>query len=318
MAQGSIATTCGWMRVAERLRYALIVNPASGRGRALGRADALAGILDESASVRVLHTTHRGAAMELSFGCAAEVDRVIAVGGDGTLNEVVAGLMAVHGEGQGLPEVGYLPAGTANVAASAFHLSTDPAAMARALPEATSRPLDVGHVRWGGGERTFLLWFGAGLDAVVIDALNTDRSGLMGYTGILGHLPHILRSVARYERPAISVSVDGAPWGEHASVVAANIGDVAFGGAVAKGADPGDGRLDVVGVPHASLTASLVLVYRMMRSSLTEGRGVRHATGRRVDLSAAGAVPFHVDGEPVGVLPATIAVVPSAVRLLQT
>lgn len=298
--------------------YALIVNPASGRGRALRKAEALREALSDSASVDVFRTTHRGAAIDLAAGAVGEVDRVIAVGGDGTLNEVLSGLMTARVACPRLPELGFLPAGTANAAVQAFHLTSDPDAMAEALASAGSRSLDVGLVRHEGGERAFLLWFGAGWDAVVIHAFNSTRSGLMGVSGLFGHAPQILRAVAGYDQPPITAYVDGASFGVHSNVIVANVGEIAFGGVVAEAADPCDARFDVVGVPHVSVLRSIRLGLRMMTSSLTRSRGVSHATGAQVTLESDGHVPIQLDGEPIGALPATVTIVPGAVRFLST
>jgi len=298
--------------------YALIVNPVSGRGRALRKAEALREGLEPSSSVEILRTTHRGAAADLAAGCVGRADRVIAVGGDGTLNEVVSGLMTVGNRDGGLPELGFLPAGTANAAVKAFGLTSDPVVMARALPAAESRPLDVGLVRHDGGERVFLLWFGAGWDAVVIHTLNATRSGFMGVSGLFGHTPALLRAVAAYAQPSITAVVDGRSFGLHSTVVVANVGVAAFGGMIAEGVDPGDGLFDVVGVPHVSALGALRLAFQMMTSRLTRSPRVRHGTGAEVALHGEGDVPFHLDGEPVGALPVTVRLLPGAVRLLRT
>ena len=56
----------------------------------------------------------------------------------------------------------------------------------------------------------------------------------------------------------------------------------------------------------------------MLTSSLTRAKGVRHTLGTRMRLDSDGQVPFQLDGEPVGMLPATVRLVRGAVRLLLT
>ena len=72
--------------------------------------------MELASRVEVVETTHRGHATELAANHADQVDRVIAVGGDGTLNEVLCGLMSTGREADHLPELGFLPSGTANAA----------------------------------------------------------------------------------------------------------------------------------------------------------------------------------------------------------
>jgi len=89
--------------------YALIVNPSSGRGLGLRRAEDLRKRLSESSSVELLQTAHRGAAAEIAAEAAQRVDRIIAIGGDGTLNEVLTGLMTSSGLPPQPPELRFLP-----------------------------------------------------------------------------------------------------------------------------------------------------------------------------------------------------------------
>lgn len=298
--------------------YAVIVNPMSGNGQALRKAEALQARLGETASVQLLRTTHRGAATELAAAAAARVDRVIAIGGDGTLNEVLNGLMSSGVEAADLPELGFLPAGTANAAVRAFDLGSDPQLVATALHEAETIPLDVGMVEHAGGRRAFLLWCGAGWDAVVIDALNTTRSGLMGVSGLVGHIPQVFRAVTHYDQSGISTEVDGASFGSHSTVIIANVGPIGFGGRVTDAADPGDGKFDVVGLPQLSALNWISFAARMMLSTLAHASGALHAPGGHISLNSEGHVPFHLDGEPVGILPAKVTLMHGAVRLLKT
>ena len=168
------------------------------------------------------------------------------------------------------------------------------------------------------GERPFLLWFGAGYDAVLIDALNASRTGLMGVSGLLGNSPQVLSAMGGYAAPPIDMEVDGAPFGSASSVILANVGEVAFGGNVAETANPFDGQLDVVAVPLGSRFDLVRQGLSMFTSSLTRAKGVRHTLGTRMKLNSQGQVPFQLDGESVGMLPAAVRVKKGAVRLLLT
>ena len=298
--------------------YLLIVNPSSGRGRSRRRAEALRSALRDAGSAEVIETTHRGAATELAAEHGSRVDRVIAVGGDGTLNEVLCGLMLAGREAHDLPELGFLPSGTANAAVRAFGLTSDPTVAGRSLARAVSRPVDVGIVSHAGGERAFLLWFGAGYDAVVIRTLNETRTGFMGLSGLLGNAPRVASALVGYGAPRIDAEVDGAPFGDWSSVVVANVKEIAFGGVLAEEADPFDGQLDVLGIPHTSPPGLVRLAARMLTSGLSGAKGVRHGTANRVTLRSEGEVPFHLDGEPVGVLPAVATLRSGAIRFLKT
>ena len=114
------------------------------------------------------------------------------------------------------------------------------------------------------------------------------------------------------------MEVDGSSFGVASSVILANVREVAFGGVVAETADPFDGQLDVVAVPPGSRLNLVRLGLSMLTSSLAQAQGVRHTLGTRIRLDSDGHVPFQLDGEPVGMLPAAVRLERGAVRLLLT
>jgi diacylglycerol kinase family enzyme len=257
-----------------------------------------------------------------------EVDRVIAVGGDGTLNEVLAGLVSLDRPATQTPALGFLPAGTANAAVQAFGLSKDVEDVARALPTAPVRSVDVGMVRFEekplsgeGGmaeERPFLLWCGAGFDAVLIAEVNTSRTGHMGLMGLVRSTPGVVRALVRYPAPPIRTRIDDHDLGDACSVILTNVATVGFGGRVVATADPFDGQIDVVSIDPAPWPKLVRLALRMLGSGLSGAAGARHQLATRVHLSSEGNVPVQLDGEPVGSLPISVRLRAGAVRLLMT
>ncbi len=298
--------------------YLIIVNPVSGKGSARRRAKVLHDRLAKSATVHVAETTRRGSAVEIAASSGSEVDRIIAVGGDGTLNEVMTGLMSLGRPPEQTPALGFLPSGTANAAVRAFGFNRDVEEVARALPTVHTRAVDVGVVRIKDEDRPFLLWCGTGFDAVLIDELNTSRTGRMGVRGLLRRTPRVMRALARYPAPLIRTEIDGRRVEDAVSVIMPNVAEVAFGGTVVDTADPFDGRLDVVAIDPASRSRLLRLSLRILTSGLSGARGARHQLATRVHLSADGTVPVQLDGEPVGVLPISVRLQPGAIRLLLT
>ena len=294
----------------------VVVNPVAGKGRGVARALALRDRLTREHAVRVVETTGRGSATALAECHGAEADRVIAVGGDGTLNEVLTGLLRLGSSPEARPALGFLSGGTANVATRAFGFTRDPVELARALPGAVGRPVDVGIARIGGEERPFLLWCGAGIDAVVIDRLNSARTGRMGVTGLALKAPRVLAALARYSGAKVQATADGAPMPPAASVILANVGAIAFGGTVHAGASPFDGQVDVVAIDRATPLDLVGLGARLLLSSLTSARGVAHCLATTVELRSEGEVPVQIDGEPVGHLPVSVRVERGGIRLL--
>lgn len=296
--------------------YLLIANPVAGKGAGGVRATGLATALAREHTVELVETTGRGDATELARSRGAGANRIIAIGGDGTLNEVLAGVMALGSSAETRPALGYLAGGTANVATAAFGFGTDPVQVARALPGMPGRHVDVGLVEVNGSRRPFLLWCGAGLDAVVIDELNTARTGRMGLLGLAANAPRVWSAVSEYPAPAVRVTADETELPPVSSVFLANVGQIAFGGIVHSAASPADGVLDVVTMDDASPQGVLLAGATMLLSSLTDSVRVRHRTAKALTLVADGPVPIQIDGEPIGRLPATVRLQASAVRIL--
>jgi diacylglycerol kinase family enzyme len=163
------------------VRAVLIVNPNATSTTPAGR-DLLAHALESRVSLHVAHTDHRGHAIEIARDAAREgIDVVIVHGGDGTVNEVVNGIL---GDGQDRavregPAVAVVPGGSANVFARALGISSDPT-------EATNQLVDLldEHRRGAAwrriglmdcGERWGVFTAGMGVDGDVVAAVEAQR-----------------------------------------------------------------------------------------------------------------------------------------------
>lgn len=162
------------------MRAVLIVNPNATSTTAAGR-DLLAHALESRVKLTVVHTDHRGHAIEIARDSAREgVDVLIVHGGDGTVNEVVNGVLEVGGPGAAAPAVGVVPGGSANVFARALGISPDPI-------EATNQLIDLlseyrRRKTWRRiglmdcGERWGVFTAGMGVDGDVVAAVEAQRA----------------------------------------------------------------------------------------------------------------------------------------------
>ncbi len=159
------------------MRAVLIVNPNATSTTPAGR-DLLAHALESRVTLTVEHTDHRGHATEIArAGTRAGVDVLIVHGGDGTVNEVVNGVLA---EGDGpAPAVGVVPGGSANVFARALGISPDPTEATNQLVDLLGRYRDTGRWRRIGlidcGERWAVFTAGMGVDGDVVAAVEAQR-----------------------------------------------------------------------------------------------------------------------------------------------
>ncbi len=158
------------------MRAVLVVNPRATATSAAGR-DVLARALASQVKLDVVETDYRGHALVAAAAAREEgVDLVVAHGGDGTVNEVVNGLLQ---NGPGGPALGVVPGGSANVFARALGLPRDPVeathVLLTALAAGRSRSVGLGRVETAEGGRWFTFNAGMGWDADVVADVDRKR-----------------------------------------------------------------------------------------------------------------------------------------------
>lgn len=121
----------------------VIVNPASGQARSLRNVEMFIDALHNlGATTRTVHTQGIADARDIATREGANYDLVIACGGDGTLSEVVSGLLALEAP----PPVGFYPSGSTCDVARTFRLATDPQEAAQNMLYGRSFPVDIGTI----------------------------------------------------------------------------------------------------------------------------------------------------------------------------
>lgn len=293
-------------------RAVVIVNPASGGGRTEGLWRELRDDLHRIGLVfDWAPTTGRSNAIDLARAAAgAGAQLIVAVGGDGTLNEVVNGATRETGES---PVVGAVLTGRGRDASRNFGLSLDIHAAARALVHGADARFDLVRGEWADGTRRYVVTAaGAGFDAAV-----ARRSVIGGRRGTLPYVSAILKCLASHATVATEIEADGAEaWtGRISTVVVANGAFYGGGMMIAPGADAADGHLDLVVLGdfgRLELLRWLPTVYRGTHLACAK---VVTRRARRVTIRPASPLPVHVDGEPAGETPVTFEIRPGALRL---
>jgi diacylglycerol kinase (ATP) len=290
----------------------IIVNPVSGRGKALLLAEGVAEQLrGQGCTVDVQKTQAGGDAKRL----AAEAQGfgvVVATGGDGTVNEVLNGLPL-----ENPPSLAMLPSGTANVLAKELRLPRTVEGLARVLREGRDELWDLAVERTSG--RRFLLFASAGYDAHVVRIFHEARTGPIR---MWQYLWWGLKSIFLYDIPRIAVEIDGEPLTSDASWVL--LSQVScYGGPLVftPAAKPGSGCFELMVVKGRSRWTVLRIFAWALWSWATgcEPRpgGVSYHRGKRVRLHSPDgqAVPLQVDGDPAGHLPGDFEIVPGALKV---
>ncbi len=256
--------------------------------------------------VEIVRTEYRGHAEVLA---AEAADRgaglVVAVGGDGTVNEVGRGLLFRDSA------LGLIPLGSGNAFARALGVPTDPVAACRALLDAEVRLLDAGQI----GERVFLSTAGIGLDADVAWRFD-HRPGKR--RGVLPYIFLTVQAYCSYRPEAVQVVIDsGETLVAHPLVLTvANTGEYGNGAVIAPGAQPDDGMLDLCLVENAGLGKVLRMAWAMFFGRIDRIPGVRMVRGDRFKIVRSGPGKVQVDGEAImGGAELEVVVLPGAVRM---
>jgi diacylglycerol kinase (ATP) len=280
-----------------------ILNPAAGGGRALNAWPALAAALAAAGvPCEVERTQGPGHATELVAAALARgARRILAVGGDGTLHEIVNGL---GGERIALAAA---PTGTGNDWARGLALPRAPAALAAMLRAERRRTHDLGIAEYeadgGRRERRFLNVAGVGYDADVLDRL--PRRGPPS----LRYLWAVIAGLPRYR--AARFTIDGAgPRIEAELLVAfAAIGRFCGGGLeVAPLADPGDGLLDLLAVRAMPTYAALARLPKLYLGRFGGDPTALSGKGAVIRIDSDRPVGVEADGQRLGATPLRLSV----------
>jgi len=288
----------------------IIVNPTAGSGRGGRHVPWLREQL--AAGDSELHVTDDPAQPEALAAAAAErgCDRVIAVGGDGTVQAVVNGLLGVGRS----TELAVMPIGSGNDLARSLGLPTDIADAWAVATGRTTRRIDVARARNGHGrERWFASAGGIGFDAQVAAAMASRRGWQAGRAG---YLLTTLSELRRFRNQRVRVTIDGETQ-EHQVLFVAIANGAYYGGGmrIAPDAQTDDGLLDVCVVGNISRLTAIREMPNLYRGTHVRNRAVTMHVARSLTVEGDPETRVHLDGEPFGGLPLEVVLHPSVLAV---
>ena len=303
----------------------VIINPAAGSGRA-GRCwpEFEAEIARHGYDVQPNFTLGPGDATRLARQLALEgAKTIVCVGGDGTTNEVINGLIDGNRPINRETQLALIPCGTGKDLGRTLG-TRDVESMLWSLADGSTALMDVGRVTYQDtqtGEtisRLFANVADAGLGAEAAERINRSSKALGGF---ISFFTGAVRSIVAFKPWDITVEVDGEPIfdGLAAMVVFANARYFAGGMKVAPDASICDGLLDMFVLKGVGKRAMLTsLLPRVYRGRHIGQPGVIHLNGSHATITCAAGMLLEVDGEVVGRTPLTVDVVPGALQVVGT
>ena len=254
-------------------------------------------------------TSGPGAAGEMAReAIEAGTELILAAGGDGTLNEVLAGVANTS-----VP-LGILPAGTANVLATEMGMGNNIERAAKMLPEYVEQRIAIGRLDGASNPRYFLSMAGIGFDAHIVYNLSDGLKRRLGKAAYwVGGFSEVVR---RY--PEFLVEIDGVRHQASSFALVSRVRNYGGDFEIARNASLLDDRFEVVLFRGQTPLPYLKYLCGMIAGRLAGMRGVSFLAAQcvRVCDPEDRHVYIQVDGENAGRLPATVSLVPDALTLL--
>ena len=296
----------------------LIVNPVAGSGRGGKLWPQLRDEL-HGEGVEFDHVLTEGPdhAVELARQAVADGCRlIVAVGGDGTIHEVVNGLVIEDEIPQGVA-LGAICCGTGSDFARTVGLVREPLAAARRVVHGSDRRIDLGVVHcWREGQEIveyFPNAAGLGFDGEVADRVN--RKSKAG-GGTIPYLISLVTTLITYENKPVVVTLDDRRLEQRANAVVVANGRYFGGGMhIAPDATPDDGLFDVVIIGDTTKLELLLQVPRVYRGTHLTHPKVDAYRSSTVRVESEKRVILQADGEYVGEAPATFRLLPGALTV---
>jgi YegS/Rv2252/BmrU family lipid kinase len=300
-------------------RTLVVVNPASAGDRTGKRWPGLRDALSNAGVSFDVHLTTApdDATIATRAALSQGYERVIAAGGDGTLNEVVNGFFAPDGTALNSDALlGLLPSGTGGDFRRTLGLPTDPVKLASIIAANRTRCIDAGRVHYDDPStppRQFINIADCGVGGEVVARVNRSGNKGGGVRGTAVFLGISLRALTTFGGRPVRLTIDGETIErEIQNVVIAN--GRCFGGGmrIAPGAELDDGRFDVVVLPALGRLRTLTAVPSVYRGAHIRQPGVlvTRATTVRIEPLDERPLLFDIEGEQIGVAPATLTCLP--------
>lgn len=284
-------------------KHCVIVNPIAGRGAGEKALPEIETYLNSfGIDYDLLITEEPGHGINLAEEAGGNgYQTVVAVGGDGTANEVINGLMKASNNGKIISKLAVLPVGRGNDFSYGMGVPQDLESACKILADGRSRKIDIGFVKGGDYPegRYFGNGVGIGFDAVV----GFEAAKLPSFiTGMPAYLVAALKTIFLYfDAPLLRVEIDGEVI-EQPCLLVSLMNGKRMGGAFmfAPESAPDDGLLNLCIAEQVSRMGVLSLFPKVMSGTQQDHPAIKMPTGENIKITAiTGSLPVHADGETI-------------------
>lgn len=289
----------------------VIINPTSGSAEedTAKKLETLFAEYDYHPEVRL--TTAQGDAHDWAMHAKDDgFEQIAVVGGDGTLMEVISGMLTA--EASCLPLL-LLPAGTGNLLARTLHIPEDPLAALDELLDGEARALDVGYIK--NKERYFVVAAGAGIDADIMQDANQGEKDRLGRSA---YLLAIFRNLFKRRVHDVTLQLDDTSVRVRAhSVMVFNASELGIGTVrLGPGVTPHDGTFEVAVLRGVNVWSFVVDAWHLLAHKLRHRHAPDSYSVKRVYIDAQPPLLTQADGDVLGETPLDIEVLPHAIEVV--
>jgi diacylglycerol kinase (ATP) len=295
----------------------VMANPRAGKGKLARDPSAFERLLKEvGLEFEIRFTERRGHAMEMAreaikTGC----QYLVAVGGDGTINEVVNGMMGEEGPLNPSAVLGVVAAGSGCDFIRTFGLPGDTAGAIRHLGGENLYEIDLGRVTYSDNEEPRIRYFNNVASAGFSSDVARFAERLPRWFGRVRYLLAFWITLGSFSVTEGKVVMDRRTYeGRITDLVVANCQFFGGGMQIAPKANPADGRFDVL-VQMGSKRDYIEGITKVFRGEHLPSLAIKEFYSRKVELVAEKPLRLELDGEVLGTTPASFEIMPGALRL---
>ncbi len=300
----------------------VIVNPNAGKKRGIKDWDLISGLLKKHGiSFSRDFTKAKHHAIDLAVkAIEAGSRKILVVGGDGTMNEVVNGAFRQKKVATTDITLGMITVGTGNDWGRMFNIPLDYESAIRVIKDENTFLQDAGIIKFYSGtdmkKRYFINIAGLGFDALVTQRSNRYKE--RGLSSKTLYLWTLLRSLISYRHTNTSIEIDGKKIQNDTFTISLGIGKYSGGGMMqTPGAIADDGLFELTLIKRMRKGEIIRSLKRLYNGTILDHPKVEGYTGKKVKIDSDPLIHVEADGESLGHSPIVFDILPRSIQVIQ-
>jgi YegS/Rv2252/BmrU family lipid kinase len=304
-----------------RPEWLIVVNPNAGHERGKKDWHTIANLLQKhNITYKAQFTEARHHAIAITqLGISEGYRKIIAVGGDGTMNEVVNGIFNQSVCPTTEINLGMITVGTGNDWGKMFGIPLDYEGAVKIIHEGKHRLQDAGIVYYFHGtkkeSRYFINIAGLGFDAVVVQRTNLEKD--KGHKGKAVYFYNLLKNLFFYRNTVTSMEIDGHIFQDDVFTISIGIGRYSGGGMMqTPNAIPDDGLFDITVIKKIRKGDVIMSLKMLYDGTILDHPRIEGFTGKDILIDSDPLIHLEADGESLGHSPIEFKIIPKSIRII--